>query len=85
MLKEKESDCRLVTTDNSLRRLAVINGHMAYSFSGQPSSLSWMKKGSALLIAIHVQDSTVLKIFPARKVRFAATVQPFVLYYYIAE
>jgi hypothetical protein len=85
MLKEKESDCRLVTTDNSLRRLAVINGHMAYSFSGQPSSLSWMEKGSALLIATHVQDSTVLKIFPAQKVRFADTVQPFVLYYYRAE
>jgi hypothetical protein len=58
---------------------------MAYSFSGQPSSLSWMEKGSALLIATHVQDSTVLKIFPPQKVRFADTVQPFVLYYYRAE
>jgi hypothetical protein len=85
VLNKKEGGWALVTTDNGLRRYALVNGQAAYSFSGQPASLSWMKKGSRLLLATHLQDSAVLKIFPAQKLVSMDTVQPFVLLYYKAE
>ena len=84
-LNETDSNWMLVTTGNALRRYALVNAQTAYTFTGQPSSLSWLKKGSHLLIATHLQDSAVLKIFPAQRLTLVDTVRPFILHSYTAE
>jgi hypothetical protein len=81
----KDKKTSLVTSDNTLRRYALLHHVSSYSFTNEKANLSWMNKGDAYLIATHRYDSSLLNIFPRESLQAMDTLHPFVLHYYKVE
>jgi hypothetical protein len=80
-LMRKTNDIALITSDNILRRYALIKGIPAFTFGSGEKFLPHVTKESNFIIATHLQDSTLLKKFRAYRLHSKDTVGPFVMHF----
>jgi hypothetical protein len=84
-LQQKQEHINLVTSDNTLRRYALMNGILTYTFGNVEQDLSATEKNKHFIIATHLQDSAILKKFAARDLVVMDTLGPYVLHSYKAR
>ncbi|HEY1021064.1 MAG TPA: hypothetical protein VGE06_02070, partial [Flavisolibacter sp.] len=72
----------LVTSDQALRRYAILQGINTYTFTKQPIKKDWLKPGDVYLVATLPQDSVLLEKIPSQRLLPLDTVYPFILHRY---
>jgi hypothetical protein len=83
---EGEQPVNLVTTDNILRRYALLQNVSSYAIFTGITNASLLKRGHKYLIATPAADSLLIKnIFPLPNRRTVDTIPPFVLQVYSVE
>jgi hypothetical protein len=84
-LSEKTGPVSLITSDNHLRRYALLNNIPTYTFLNKPCTSSVVLKGG-YIVATHEEDSLFLKqCFASFQLYPLDTVAPFILHSYKKE
>ncbi|RYZ26983.1 MAG: hypothetical protein EOO10_14045 [Chitinophagaceae bacterium] len=83
--EREKADVKLITTDNSLRRFALVNNLSVFAFTNKPANLSWMRRGDIFIIATHEEDAGHLKIFPLQSLVPVDTVGSIILHRFEAK
>lgn len=78
-LKKSDEKVSIVTTDNILRRYAMVKGLKAYAVTNE---LSASRAGNRFLFVTHLQDSALRNAIAIQGQRQKDTISPFVLQYY---
>lgn len=78
----KNQTIGLVTSDQALRRYAVLQGINTYAFTKQPIKKERLKPGDVYLVATLPQDSLLLEKIPFQTLSPLDTIHPFILYRY---
>jgi hypothetical protein len=72
----------LVTSDQALRRYAILHNVNTYAFTKQLMKEEWLKPGKVYLVATLPQDSALLKKIPPQSLSPLDTIHPFILHAY---
>lgn len=72
----------LVTSDQALRRYAILQDINTYAFTTQPMIKEGRKPGGVYLVATLPQDSILLEKIPAQSLTPLDTIHPFILHRY---
>jgi hypothetical protein len=84
-LTESTGPVSLITSDNHLRRYALLNNIPTYTFLNKPCTSSVVLKGG-YIVATHAEDSLFLKqCFASFQLYPLDTVAPFILHSYKKE
>lgn len=78
-LKKSDEKVSMVTTDNILRRYAMVNGLKAFAVTNEPFAL---RAGGRFLVVTHLQDSAFRSAVAIQGQCQKDTISPFVLQYY---
>jgi hypothetical protein len=82
-LAARDKNLSLVTSDNTLRRYALVNNQTSYALTQQSPRLSWIPSGSSFVIVTPAADSGLVRsLLPMEKLRTVDTIAPFILQLY---